>query len=251
MIFSKRPQAKTGFDKDSPRSEGCLVCGQELVYSQTSSIAKCLVCGKSQSTQTQCRSGHFICDACHVGDILQNIESLLISSTESDPVILARRIFELPRLNLHGPEYHSIVPAVLIAAFQNQTGKRCVEDISEAIRRGKSIQGGSCGLHGNCGAGVGAGIAVSIIEDATPMTGQPRSDANRATAMALLAISEHVGPRCCKRDAITSIKSFIKSTPYFPDQLDTPYICGQFNRNRSCIGSSCPFFKTNKEKPDA
>lgn len=250
LTITRRLRPAAAFRPDSSRSEGCLVCGGELAYNQNGSLEKCLVCGKSMSAQVKCRKGHYICDACHVGNILQNVESMLAASTETDPVILAQRIFELPRLNMHGPEYHSIVPAVLVTAHQNLSGTRSTEDIQEAIRRGKSVQGGSCGLHGNCGAGVGSGIAVSIIEKATPMTGQPRSLANRATATALLAISAHVGPRCCKRDAITSIKSFMQTTTYFSGVTETGYTCSQFSRNRSCIGQNCPYFITSEVKSD-
>ena len=129
--------------------------------------------------------------------------------------MLAQKVFELPGLNMHGPEYHSIVPAVLVAAWQNLAGKKDASKIMEGIRRGKDIKGGACGFNGNCGAAVGAGTAVSIIESVTPMAKSERGAANIATGSALLEIDKYGGPRCCKREAITSIESFIQTTGYF------------------------------------
>lgn len=221
--------------------EGCLLCGGELIYTRQSAPEHCQICGQTHQASVRCTQGHYICDTCHTGDILQNVEALLTNSTQSDPVALAQHVFELPRLNMHGPEYHSIVPAVLVTAWQNQNGVRSVPDIREAIRRGRNTPGGSCGTMGSCGAGIGAGIAVSIIEKATPLTPQPRSSANRATAEALLAISRHEGARCCKRDAITTIRTFLETTPYFQKTELSEYRCRQFKSNKTCLGSRCPY----------
>ncbi|HAL74002.1 MAG TPA: radical SAM protein [Clostridiales bacterium] len=227
--------------------EGCLLCGSELLYCQQAAPEKCLICGQTFQTTTKCQNGHYICDTCHAGNILQNIESLLMNSTEADPIALALRIFELPRLNMHGPEYHSIVPAVLVTAYQNLTGQRSLPDIQEAIRRGRSTPGGSCGTMGSCGAGTGARIAVAALEKATPLTAQPRSKANLATAQALMAISQHQGARCCKRDAITTIRTFIVTTPYFHDIELATYHCRQYKSNKTCLGGQCPYLNIRKD----
>lgn len=247
MLTTRKPLTAVNRRAEPRTHEGCLLCGGELIYSQQSAPAQCQICGQIHQTAVQCRNQHFICDTCHAGDILQNVGALLINSSETDPVALAQQVFELPRLNMHGPEYHSIVPAVLVTAYQNQCGQRSLPDIFEAIRRGRSTPGGSCGTIGSCGAGIGAGIAVSILEKATPLTPQPRSRANRATAEALLAISRHEGARCCKRDAITTIRTFIETTPYFQSTEFSAYSCRQFKNNKTCLGSSCPYLTTRKE----
>lgn len=228
------------------KREGCLVCGSELVYRQDPLSARCIVCGRPFLTRTQCTAGHYICDECHAGDILLKVERLLDASSEHDPISLANRIFELPGLNMHGPEYHSIVPAVLVAALQNLNGQRSLPEIREAIRRGRSTPGGSCGLQGSCGAGIGAGIAATLIEKSTPMTPRPRSIANRATGEALLAISRHEGARCCKRDSITAIESFMRTTPYFIGVEQAHYACKQYKSNKTCLGRRCPYLTTRK-----
>jgi len=230
------------------RTEGCMVCGQDLIYLNEKTEEKCVICGLSFPTHARCTKGHYVCDSCHSKDTLELVESLLVNSLDTDPVKLALKIFEIPGLNMHGPEYHSIVPAILIAAYQNIKKDRNIHAVHEAIERGRSVKGGSCGLHGNCGAGVGAGIAVSILEEANPLSSVPRSAANRATALALLAISRNAGPRCCKRDAITSIESFIDTTAYFRDRPYDKYTCKQFAVNRSCMGKACPYHPAVQHK---
>lgn len=182
-----------------------------------------------------CPQGHFVCDTCHSADILGKVEQLLTAGSEKGPVALAQKIFELPGLKMHGPEYHSIVPAVLVSAWQNITGKKDASKIKEALRRGKDIKGGACGFNEACGAAVGAGTAVSIIESITPMSKSERGAANIATGSALLEIGKYGGPRCCKREAITSIESFIQTTGYFKGMQKEEYICKQYGKNKDCI----------------
>jgi len=234
-------------NSESKKTEGCLICGQELLYSKNSSTKEiCNICGKQFETYVKCSKGHYVCDLCHSLDILGKVEQFLNASDEKKPLVLAQMVFELPGLNMHGPEYHSIVPAILVTAWQNLNGQKDISKITEAIKRGKDIKGGSCGFYGNCGAGVGAGIAVSIIEGATPMSHNERGAANKATGYALLEISKYGGPRCCKREAITSIKSFIQVTSYFDGLQNVEYICKQYGKNKDCIYNKCPFFPTNK-----
>ncbi|HEY5587943.1 MAG TPA: DUF5714 domain-containing protein, partial [Candidatus Paceibacterota bacterium] len=116
-----------------------------------------------------------------------------------------------------------------------------ISKIKEAIRRGKDTKGGSCGFNGSCGAAVGTGTAVSIIEGVTPMSKAERGNANLATGYALIEISKHGGPRCCKRDSITSIESFVNITKYFNDIKKTNYVCKQYKNNKDCIGIKCPY----------
>lgn len=231
------------------KTEGCLICGQELLYSaEVSENATCSICGRKFETYVKCSDNHYVCDKCHSLDILGKLEQFLHSINEKNPVALAQLVFELPDLNMHGPEYHSIVPAVLVTAWQNLNGLKDISKISEAIKRGKDIKGGSCGFYGNCGASVGAGIAVSIIENATPMSRTERGVANMATGAALLEISKYGGPRCCKREAITSIKAFMQVTDYFGSSQKTEYICKQYGKNKDCIHGNCPFFPVRKQQ---
>ena len=227
----------------SKKTEGCIICGQELEYLKDATTKElCDICGNIFDTHVKCPKGHFICDSCHSLDILGKVERLLICSDEVHPIRLAQKIFELPGLNMHGPEYHSIVPAVLVTCYQNISEKRDSFKITEAVKRGKDIKGGSCGFLGNCGSGTGSGIALSIIQGATPMSSSERGNANMVTGRALLEIGKHGGPRCCKREAITSINSFIEVTDYFNKLPESIYVCKQYNKNKDCICEKCPYF---------
>lgn len=231
------------------KTEGCMICGKPLEYSAEKPTKEiCNICGRQFETYVKCPDGHYICDSCHSKDILGKVGQFLASRDDKNPVTLARKVFELPGLNMHGPEYHSIVPAVLVAALQNLRGQKDLSKIMEAAERGRDIKGGSCGIYGSCGAGIGAGIAVAVIEGTTPMSRSDRGAANRAAGRALYEISKHEGPRCCKREAVTSIQTFIEETDYFGCLDKEEYFCRQSGKNRDCIGKKCPFFPIKKTK---
>jgi len=227
------------------KTSGCAVCGQELIYSDTPASQTCLVCGSRHTAYISCPAGHYVCDACHGADILTQAQNLLVKSEENDPVALAQKIFALPGLKMHGPEYHSLVPAILVAAAQNAAGEKDAAKIAEALARGRDFKGGACGLYGVCGAAAGAGIAYSVLEGATSMKGQKRSDANRLAGQALVAVSQNVGPRCCKRETVTTIRSFAQNTRYFDGVALTDFACGQSAQNRDCIKEACPYFRAD------
>jgi hypothetical protein len=146
-----------------------MVCGQELYYTPEMSLrAKCFYCGKEDITSVFCLEGHFVCDECHRKDLLEIVEQICIDSNIIDPAELALCIFDLKRLNMHGPEYHSIVPAVLVSAYGNIMKEKDIPAIKEAISRGRAVFGGICGTHGACGACIGVGIAYSIIHKSPP-----------------------------------------------------------------------------------
>jgi len=170
------------------------------------------------------------------------MKELLVHSTEKNPIRLAKMVFDMPTMKMHGPEHHSMVPAVLETAYQNSIGIRDTEKIRETIKRGKDIKGGSCGFHGNCGACVGAGIAESVFLGATPKSKEERGRAMLATGKALLAVSELGGPLCCKRDSITSIKTYMDMSDRFNGTEDYRYVCSHFKYNPDCLAVDCPYF---------
>lgn len=222
---------------------GCMVCGRELFCTPDILLrAKCFYCGKEEITHVYCMEGHYVCDECHRKDILDLVEHECINSEFTDPVELALRIFELPRLHMHGPEYHSIVPAVLVTAYGNSLNNKNDLYIREAISRGKAIPGGICGTHGACGAGIGVGIAYSIIHQVTPYSRDERGTTNQMTALALMAISQFGGPRCCKRDSIIAIETAKEHFKCFADIGKSKYICKQYVNNGMCIKSKCPYY---------
>ena len=228
-------------------TSGCMICGEELMYTDeymdnTLIHAQCAYCKKEEDTRVICCKGHYVCDECHRKEILDFVEQICGQSDLTDPVELAEQIFQLPGLHMHGPEYHSIVPAILMTAYDNKIMRDKKTDIAEAIKRGKDIKGGVCGSHGACGAAIGIGIAYSIIHRVTPFSQEERGTANRMTALALLEISRFGGPRCCKRDAMLAIETALKHMGCFTAMDDRRYICRQFMNNKGCIGVVCPYF---------
>lgn len=220
----------------------CVICGSPLDYSEYMEEHVCNICGKTFSSNIRCIRGHYVCDRCHRGDILNHMEELLIKSIEKNPVRLAEMIFDLPTMKMHGPEHHSMVPAVLETAYQNIKGIRDVDKIQEAIGRGKDVKGGSCGFNGNCGACVGTGIAESIFLGATPSSKEARGRAMLATGKALLAVSEFGGPLCCKRDCITSIETYMNLTGRYGEADQYKFHCRYFRNNPGCLTFGCPYF---------
>ena len=103
---------------------GCLICGSPLVYSERSEEHICDICGKTFSSNMKCILGHYVCDHCHNGDVLDHMEELLVKSKEKNPIRLAEMIFNMPTMKMHGPEHHSMVSAVLETAHQNIIGIR-------------------------------------------------------------------------------------------------------------------------------
>lgn len=221
---------------------GCLICGESLVYWGNATAQRCDICGETFESKVSCANGHYVCDNCHRGDTLDHMEALLIKSTETNPILLADQVFHLPTMKMHGPEHHSMVPAVLETAYQNIQGIRDMDKIRETINRGKDIKGGSCGFHGTCGACVGTGIAESVYLDAKPSSKEERGSAMRATGSALLAISEFGGPLCCKRDSIASIENYMQNSERFADIEPAEYNCSFSKYNKGCLTLECPYF---------
>jgi len=174
------------------------------------------------------------------------METLLLKSTEKNPIRLAKMVFDMPTMKLHGPEHHSMVPAVLETAHQNMLGIRDGGKIRETLDRGKEIKGGSCGFHGACGACVGTGIAESVYLGALPGSKEERGKAMKATASALMAVSEFGGPLCCKRDSITSIKTYMNMSDRFDGVEEATFVCTYYKYNKGCLTKGCPYFPTAK-----
>ncbi len=225
-----------------------MVCGQELVY-QTQSVEKeCFICKQKCSSNAECSHGHFICDTCHKVGTEEIISALCKSYSGTNPVKLAMQIMNAPVIKMHGPEHHYMVPAVLLTTFYNATKhpNLIAEKLSIAIERSQRIPGGFCGSHGNCGAGVGTGIFVSIITDSTPLAVKGWQQSNLMTANSLRMIALAGGPRCCKRDSFIAIDEaidFVKEN--FQVQLEKEMVikCHYSHNNKQCLMNECKFYK--------
>ena len=227
---------------------GCMVCGDPLYCTADMPLrAVCFYCGREEETSVFCLGGHYVCDNCHSKDILELAENVCLTCGYKDPVEILLAIFELPGLHMHGPEYHSFVPAALVAAYGNASDRLDKKAVSEAIRRGKAVFGGICGSHGACGAAIGVGIAYSVLHGVTPYSTQERGAANKMTSLALAEISNFGGPRCCKRDSMLAVETAKRQLGVYED-TGAKYVCSQFPDNDMCLKTGCPYFPTNQNK---
>ena len=224
------------------RRSGCLICGKPVVYSAESVRRTCKMCGLKFEANAVCENGHYVCDKCHAqNDFLK----LLRHSSETDPIKLFLNVAALRGVHMHGPEHHSIVPCVMLAAYRNNGGKIDLDKALEtAVLRGSQLPGGICGFWGACGAAVGAGIFVSIVSGATPLNPEVWSLPQLLTSSCLKRMAEIGGPRCCKRTsriALEEAAGFAKEHFDIEIPVEQPP-CTYRKLNRECIHSRCPYF---------
>ena len=149
-----------------------------------------------------------------------------------------------PSVPMHGPEHHAIVPAAIVAAVRNIGYPLPEGAVEKAIERASKVPGGWCGLYGDCGAAVGAGIAVSVITGATPLTGKQRTLAMASTSQALSRMLDEQ-PRCCKKASRIAIQSTVN---FLREQLgiNLPQAqkvrCTYPLRNKECAREKCPYY---------
>ena len=207
---------------------------------------RCEICGKSFEGHAVCENGHYVCDACHASPAEGVVRSVVLNSSSKDPVDIADEIMASSFVHMHGPEHHFIVGASLLCAFCNTYGEVALENaLNAVISRGKKVPGGFCGMAGCCGAAVSAGIFLSVILKATPMSKEEWALSNRMTSRCLEAVSRIGGPRCCKRDSYTTILAaaeFLREELGKPLGVSDEILCSHFGGNAECLKVECPYF---------
>lgn len=225
---------------------GCLICGADLLYIQNEKEMECALCKKPNLSNAHCKNGHFICDVCHESDAFDYIEKYCLQSEESDPAILANEIMKHPSIKMHGPEHHFLVPAVLLTSWYKQENQIEIleEKLSLAKKRSKQILGGFCGYYGSCGAGIGNGIFMSIMQEATPLSAEEWRLGNLLTARSLELIANQGGPRCCKRDSFTAIETAVEFLKQMIDKDIPPskIECDFSDLNKECKLTDCQYY---------
>ena len=224
-------------------NEECLICKAPLEYIENDEVMECAFCHKKVNSKTRCVNGHFVCDDCHNKGV-DSIVSLCLKTKSRSPIEIVRMLMEQPFCHLHGPEHHTMVGSALLAAYKNAGGEVNLETaLVEMQGRGRSVPGGACGFWGACGAGISAGMYVSIITKSSPLAGEPWGLSNLMTSKALAEIGRIGGPRCCKRDsylAILAAIDFVKE--HLGVEMEKPnVVCIHSEKNNQCIGSRCPF----------
>lgn len=209
---------------------------------------ECVLCKKTELSKACCVNGHYVCNDCHMNG-LTGIISVCLNQRSVNPLDILNKLMCMDFCDMHGPEHHTLVGASLLVAYFNAGGDIDLEkSLIELIKRAREVPGGICGFWGACGAGISSGIFVSIISESTPLTIKPFSLSNKMTSNALSCISEHGGPRCCKRDSYLSILSavdFVEDN--FGIKLGKSHVACRFSDyNKQCLKGKCPFYTLNK-----
>ena len=231
--------------------EECLICGDSLEYLEADEMMECSLCHKRESSKTRCMNGHYVCSECHTKG-LDSIIGACLSETSKDPVKIITQMMNQPFCHMHGPEHHVMAGAALLTAYKNAGGEIDLHTaLIEMMNRGKSVPGSACGFWGACGAGISAGMFVSIISKSTPLTVEPFGLSNLMTSKALEQIGTVGGPRCCKRDSFLSI---LAAVDFVREHLGIEMerqevVCDYSAQNNQCIGMRCPFSRANHTKP--
>ncbi len=221
----------------------CLICGMPLEYLETEKQMECAVCRKKEMSNTVCQSGHYVCNECHTGG-MDSIIGLCLSEKSKNPIRIIQKMMALPFCHMHGPEHHVMVGSALLTAYKNAGGNLDLpKALSEMQARGKKVPGGACGFWGACGAGVSAGMFVSIVTGSTPLAKKAWGLSNKMTSYALGAIGDIGGPRCCKRDSYLSIIKAVEfAKAHLGVEMEQNEIkCIHSAQNNQCIGARCPF----------
>jgi len=226
---------------------GCLLCGEELIYFDSIRPLNCAICGKTFEADASCVSGHYVCDACHSSSTNEWIEGYCLHSTQTNPVAMAIMLMKNDKVKMHGPEHHFLVPAVLLTAYYNLLGlpDEKKRKLREAHRRIENLPGDSCGFFGVCGAGIGTGVFVSLIMDATPLSPEGWRLSNLATAQSLEQIACPGGPRCCKRDtflALQMARAFLVQHFEIDLPISEPVMCSFSSLNKDCLKEACLYY---------
>ena len=230
--------------------EECLVCKAKLIYLEREEEMECVICHKKERSHTKCVEGHYVCNECHMKG-LDDIFAVCMQNQSKDPIAVLEQMMALPSCHMHGPEHHIMVGAALLTAYHNAGGEiDLAAALGEMVSRGKKVPGGACGFWGACGAGISSGMFLSIITAANPLAGKEWGLSNRMTAASLEQIGKLGGPRCCKRNSYTAIKTAIDYVrEHLGVAMDDPAVsCSRSEQNNQCIGKNCPYHSEGKKK---
>lgn len=230
---------------------GCMYCGKPLVYQSVEEERTCTFCGSAYLSNSVCENGHFVCDHCHAENGLDIIRQVCLNTRETDMIRLFERIRQHPSIPVHGPEYHAMIPGIILATYKNRGGDITPEIIETGIKRGSTIAGGFCGFMGICGAAVGVGIAFSLMTESTPLKALERQTIQTITHRVLEEIAEKKAARCCQREGWIALKKSAElSQGVLPVSLkaDAGLVCRQQHRNRECMGKECPLFGSGSKQ---
>lgn len=224
--------------------EECLICKAPIEYLEEDILMECEICHKVEKSKTRCVEGHYVCSECHM-EGMDSIFGVCLNTNSKNPIEIMEQMMNLPFCHMHGPEHHVMVGSALLTAYHNAGGELELEKaLREMVSRGKTVPGGICGFWGTCGASVSAGIYISIITKASPLTVESWGLCNQMTSRSLARKGEIGGPRCCKRNSYIAITEAVRFTEEkLGISMELKDIrCSRNKQNNQCIGTRCPYF---------
>lgn len=163
-----------------------------------------------------------------------------------DPVKVFRMLIRDDEIPMFSRMHHIIVPLALITAYWNAVRDFDLRSyLNEAADRAKEVPEMICGYWGTCGSCVGTGIFMSVVTRTNPLTrGRRYGQCNSVTSESLAAVAEIGGPRCCKRNAVTSILTACEfaRTALGAEMHPSAYGCTRSDDNPDCLGNRCPYY---------
>lgn len=176
------------------------------------------------------------------------IKQELLTAKGKNPFHIALSIMRKDYINMHGPEHHFLDGGAFLAAYVNAGGHLDLEAALETLKgRTMAMPGAMCGFWGVCGSVTSLGAAMSIIYETGPLsTDEHYRDNMTYTSNVINKMAAIGGPRCCKRNAFTSISEAVKrinEKENLTMELTT-IKCGFYKKNPSCIEARCPYYPT-------
>lgn len=221
----------------------CSLCDEPIILQPGRRV--CSYCGLAEEGDHTCGQGHYTCQACRSAVPSDLVSMVCGESAEADPFGLARLILSHPVFNQMGPQYHVVPGPVLVAVLANR-GKIADKKtaLAEAVERSQAVPELSCAKRGLCGAAVGAGVAISILTGATPLSAKERSLSLEATARALSLIAGQSVHRCCRQGVYATLEAtvdFLKNELGI-DILTPSKYCPHAARTTECKQKACPYY---------
>jgi len=190
-------------------------------------------------------------------EFMPKIFPVVIESKEKDPFLFYEFVIDRLRelwtasdtLPFHGPWHHGLIAGIIIASLRNNGYEFNDNDVAEALKRGLMIPSGGCGFLGVCGAGIGIGIAFSIIEKATPLHEKERSNAMELSSRAIHRIARLGGPRCCTMSTYNTLDFAVRELKALGYDLPAEKSVGRCRDpklNDQCHLERCPYYPRKK-----
>ncbi len=111
---------------ENKKTENCMICGEELAYLTSAIPVTCTYCGKAESANIHCPSGHYVCNECHSSDSIQIITQFCLSSSSKNPMEMAKTvILKASPLTDYERRTANMMTSRALAAIASNRGARC------------------------------------------------------------------------------------------------------------------------------